>query len=72
MLKPFQAICRQINATKVPAIILSGDSDQLSTLFERINSKGTQLSKYEQKSCQPGSRDKPFSTIAFPKKGSTP
>lgn len=47
MLESFQAICRQINATEVPAIILSGDSDQLSTLFERINSKGTQLSKYD-------------------------
>ena len=47
MLEPFQSICKQISSTEVPAIILSGDSDQLSTLFERINTKGTQLSKYD-------------------------
>ena len=47
MLSPFKAVCKQIDSTKVPAIILFGDSDQLSTLFERINSKGAQLSKYD-------------------------
>ena len=47
MMKNYQEICKKINNTKIPAIVLSGESDLLPVLFERINSKGTQLSKYQ-------------------------
>lgn len=47
MLQDFQKICKRINDTDIPAIILYGDSDQLPILFERINSRGTPLSKYQ-------------------------
>lgn len=47
MMKNYQAICKKISDTKIPAIVLTGDSDLLPVLFERINSKGTQLSKYQ-------------------------
>lgn len=47
MLERFKEICETINGIKIPAIVLEGPDDQLALLFERINSKGTQLSKYE-------------------------
>lgn len=47
MMKNYQKICKTINDTKIPAIVLKGSSDLLPVLFERINSKGTQLSKYQ-------------------------
>lgn len=47
MMNNYQKICKTINETKIPAIVLMGDSDLLPDLFERINSKGTQLSKYQ-------------------------
>lgn len=47
MMKNYQEICKKISNTKIPAIVLSGESDLLPVLFERINSKGTQLSKYQ-------------------------
>lgn len=47
MLQRFQELCKTINDIDVPAIIIEGDSSSLPILFERINSKGTQLSKYQ-------------------------
>ncbi|MCX4340690.1 MAG: DUF262 domain-containing protein [Lachnospiraceae bacterium] len=47
MMKNYKDICKKINDTKIPAIVLTGDPDLLPILFERINSKGTQLSKYQ-------------------------
>lgn len=47
MMKNYQEICKTISSTKIPAIVLKGDSELLPVLFERINSKGTQLSKYQ-------------------------
>ena len=47
MLQRFQELCKKINDIDVPAIVIEGDSSALPILFERINSKGTQLSKYE-------------------------
>lgn len=47
MMQNYKEICKKISDTKIPAIILEGDPDLLPILFERINSKGTQLSKYQ-------------------------
>ena len=47
MLKAFQDTCSTINDIDIPAIVINGDPDLLPVLFERINSKGTQLSKYQ-------------------------
>ena len=47
MLKVFQDTCKTINDINIPAIVIEGDPDLLPVLFERINSKGTQLSKYQ-------------------------
>lgn len=47
MMKNYKDICKKINDTKIPAIVLTGDPDLLPVLFEKINSKGTQLSKYQ-------------------------
>ena len=47
MLKTFQDTCSTINNIDIPAIVIKGDPDLLPVLFERINSKGTQLSKYQ-------------------------
>lgn len=47
MMKNYKDICKKISNTKIPAIVLEGDPELLPVLFERINSKGTQLSKYE-------------------------
>ena len=47
MMKNYQDICKTINSVKIPAIVLKGDPELLPVLFERINSKGTQLSKYQ-------------------------
>lgn len=47
MLEKFQNTCSTINNIKIPAIVIEGDPDLLPVLFERINSKGTQLSKYQ-------------------------
>lgn len=47
MMKNYKDICKKISDTKIPAIVLTGDPDLLPVLFERINSKGTPLSKYE-------------------------
>ncbi len=47
MLQRFQELCKSINDIDVPALVIEGDSSSLPILFERINSKGTQLTKYE-------------------------
>ena len=47
MLKDFQDTCKKINDIDIPAIVIEGDPDLLPVLFERINSKGTLLSKYQ-------------------------
>lgn len=47
MMKKYISICSTISNTRIPAIVMSGDSELLPDLFERINSKGTQLSKYQ-------------------------
>jgi len=47
MMRNYQEICEKISSTRIPAIVLSGSEEYLPVLFERINSKGTQLSKYQ-------------------------
>lgn len=47
MMKNYQDICKHISDTDIPAIVLEGDPDLLPILFERINTKGLQLSKYQ-------------------------
>ena len=47
MLKNFKDICDTILSKKVPAIVMSGTDDNLPDVFDRINSKGTTLSKYD-------------------------
>ena len=47
MMKNYQDICKHISDTDIPAIVLEGDPDSLPILFERINTKGLQLSKYQ-------------------------
>lgn len=43
----FQSLCDKLCNVKIPAIVIKGDDDALPEIFERINSKGTQLSKYQ-------------------------
>lgn len=47
MLTEFQKTCSDINNIEIPAIIVTGSNDMLPILFERINSKGTDLTKYQ-------------------------
>ena len=47
MMDEYKAICKKISETRVPAIIVTGDPDMLPILFERINSQGTKLTKYQ-------------------------
>lgn len=47
MMNNYQEICKTISTTKIPAIVMEGSDELLPLLFERINSKGTQLSKYQ-------------------------
>lgn len=47
MLKNFKDICDSILSKKVPAIVMTGSDDNLPDVFDRINSKGTTLSKYD-------------------------
>lgn len=47
MMKNYKAICSKISQTRIPAIVMTGDDDMLPDLFERINSKGTHLTKYQ-------------------------
>lgn len=47
MMEEYRTICKKICNTRVPAIVVTGDASLLPVLFERINSKGTQLTKYQ-------------------------
>lgn len=47
MMQSYQDICKQIRETEIPAIIMEGDQSLLPILFERINTKGLSLSKYQ-------------------------
>jgi len=40
-------ICDQMSKTKIPAIVITGSDEILPTVFERINSKGSQLTKWQ-------------------------
>lgn len=46
-LKKFKDLCENLCTVRIPAIVIKGDDDALPEIFERINSKGTQLSKYQ-------------------------
>lgn len=46
-LKKFKDLCENLCTVRIPAIIIKGDDGALPEIFERINSKGTQLSKYQ-------------------------
>ncbi len=46
-LKKFKDLCEHLCTIRIPAIVIKGDDDALPEIFERINSKGTQLSKYQ-------------------------
>ena len=46
-LKQFKDLCEGLCTVRIPAIVIKGDDDALPEIFERINSKGTQLSKYQ-------------------------
>lgn len=39
--------CEELSESEIPAIIYEGDAENLPTIFMRINSKGTHLSKYQ-------------------------
>lgn len=47
MMKNYKEICSKISQTRIPAIVMTGDDDMLPDLFERINSRGTHLTKYQ-------------------------
>lgn len=40
-------ICHVMSQAKIPAIVIMGDEDILPTVFERINSKGSKLTKWQ-------------------------
>ncbi len=44
---PFKKTCTDLTDAEIPAIIYDGDQSLLPEVFERINSKGTTLSKYD-------------------------
>lgn len=46
-LQQFKKLCESLCTAGIPAIVIKGDVDALPIIFERINSKGTQLSKYQ-------------------------
>lgn len=47
MLSAYKEICTTMAEAKIPAIIIKGDEDLLPIIFERINSKGSQLTKWQ-------------------------
>lgn len=47
MFTKYIKICETMSKAKIPAIIILGDDDILPTVFERINSKGCQLTKWQ-------------------------
>jgi hypothetical protein len=47
---PFDMIASRVGEvmkSKIPIIVYSGDSENIPTIFERLNSQGTSLTKYE-------------------------
>jgi uncharacterized protein with ParB-like and HNH nuclease domain len=46
-LSNYKMICNNMISTEIPAIIILGDDKQLPEIFERINSEGQKLSKYQ-------------------------
>ena len=47
MLYLYKQICTTMVEAKIPAIVIKGDEDYLPVIFERINSKGSQLTKWQ-------------------------
>lgn len=47
LFEPFRKTCTSLTDAEIPAIIYDGDPNLLPEVFERINSKGTTLSKYD-------------------------
>lgn len=47
MFDKYIQMCEQMLNTKIPAIVISGSEEILPTVFERINSKGSQLTKWQ-------------------------
>lgn len=47
MFKRYINICKTMANAKIPAIVIVGDEDILPIVFERINSKGSQLTKWQ-------------------------
>lgn len=45
--KTFKSECEDLSSAEIPAIIYTGSPDNLPEVFNRINSKGTTLSKYQ-------------------------
>ena len=47
LFEKFKKTCTDLNDADIPAIVYDGDQSLLPEVFERINSKGTALSKYD-------------------------
>lgn len=47
MFDKYIQMCYQMSNAPIPAIVISGSDEVLPTVFERINSKGTQLTKWQ-------------------------
>ena len=47
MFDKYIVMCDQMSKAKIPAIVISGNDEVLPTVFERINSKGSQLTKWQ-------------------------
>lgn len=47
MFNKYKETCRSINNTRIPAIIYSGNEENLPEVFSRINTEGTTLTKYQ-------------------------
>lgn len=47
MLNKFKMLCDDLSSANIPAIVYKGPQENLPEIFTRINSQGTQLSKYQ-------------------------
>ena len=47
IVESYKNFCKRVDKVKIAAIICEGDSSELPEIFERINTQGTTLSKYE-------------------------
>ena len=47
MFDKYIQMCDHMSKAKIPAIVITGNDDILPTVFERINSKGSQLTKWQ-------------------------